>query len=98
VIVLLLYGRVRQPTVRGPDRARQAKSSGPQSLYQIVVSVWPIYSGIIFYESALHATFCIEYLRGTAYEKPHGAINVLYVEFWTFVTNCEIRVNLIKIQ
>jgi len=81
----------RKPTARGTDPARQAKSSGPQPLYQIVVTVWPAYSGIIFYESALLATFCIEYLRGTTYEKRHGTINILYVAFWAFVMNFEIR-------
>jgi len=56
---------------------------------KIVVTVWSAYSGIIFHESAPLATFCIEYLRGTIYEKPHGTIRVLYVAFWTFVMNCE---------
>jgi len=57
---------------------RQAKSSGLQPLYQIAVTVWPACSGMIFYESAFLATFCIEYSRGTTYEKPHGTVNVLY--------------------
>ena len=37
---------------------------------------------------ALLATSCIEYLQGTTYEKPHCAINVLYVVFCAFVINC----------
>jgi len=77
-------------TLKRPDPARQAKLSGPQPLYQIVVTEWPTCSGIIFYESSLLAASCVEYLlRGTIYEKPHGTINVLYVAFWAFVMNCE---------
>ena len=68
------YTRGRQPTARGSDPAFQAKSSGPQPLYQIVVTVYGQPSGIIFYESAL---------------LPHCAINVFYEAFWAFVTNCE---------
>jgi len=62
-----------------------SKSSGPQPFYQIVIAVWPAYSGFIFYESALLAIFYVEYLQGTTYEKLHGTVNVLYVAFWAFV-------------
>jgi len=37
-----VYPRRRQPTARGQDPARQARSSGPQPFYQIVVTVWPV--------------------------------------------------------
>ena len=68
---MLLYARgAGQPT------ARQGKTSGPQPFYQIVVTVWLAYRGIIFYKYALLATFCIEYLQGITYKKPHGTINV----------------------
>jgi len=60
----LLYSRGRQPTARWPDQVRQGKLSGPQSPYQIAVTVRPL-SRITFYDSALLATSCIEYLRET---------------------------------
>jgi len=72
---MLLYARgAGQPT------ARQGKSSGPQPLYQIVVTVWPAYSGsVIFYESTLLATVCLN-----TYEEllmRNCMVNVLYVAF-----------------
>ena len=70
----MILVRGRQPTARGPDTARQAKSSDPQPLNQIVVTVYGQPSGIIFYESALLS---------------HSAMNVLYEAFWAFVANCE---------
>jgi len=66
----------------GPDPARQAKSSDPQPLNQIVVTVYGQPSGIMFYESALLS---------------HSATNLLYEAFWASVTNWKSGVNLIKI-
>jgi len=56
---------------------RQAKSSGPQPFYQIVVTPHGQPNGIILYESVL---------------LPHCVINVLYEAFCAFVTNCENQV------
>jgi len=60
---LFVYIRGRLPT------AREAKSSGPQPLYQIVVTIYGQPYGIIFYGSAL---------------LPHCPINVLCVAFLGF--------------
>jgi len=72
---MLLYARGA-----GQLTARQGKSSDPQPLHQIVVTVWPAYSGsVIFYESALLATFCLN-----TYEEllmRNCMVNVLYVAF-----------------
>jgi len=72
---MLLYARGA-----GQLTARQGKSSDPQPLHQIVVTVWPAYCGsVIFYESALLATFCLN-----TYEElimRNCMVNVLYVAF-----------------
>ena len=76
----LIYIKGQQPT------SRFELSSGPQPLYQIVVTVVPTQWYLLI--SPL-ANSCIAYLQGTAYEKPHCAINILYVAFLAFVMNCE---------
>ena len=43
----------QETTAREADLSRQAKSSGPQLLYQIAVTVYGQLSGIIVYEPAL---------------------------------------------
>jgi len=67
---LMRHDSVKQGSATYGPRA----GSGPQPVYQIVVTVYGQSSGIIFHESVL---------------LPHCAMNVLYVAFWAFITNCE---------
>jgi len=73
--LVLRLPQIRVGNLRPPGRIRPAKlnQTGPQPLYQIVVTVYDQLGGIIFYDSAFLSTSCIEYLRGTIFEKPHCA-------------------------